>query len=90
MPAPSIPPDWLLNPIRLAPVALDSPEYSVLIGRDRHTEQAAAHHGHYHRRPESKVKPEAHQPQSPICGNQNGATPASGDKRCAVAAHHLR
>ena len=30
VPAPKTPPDWLLKPIRLAPVAFDSPEYSVL------------------------------------------------------------
>ena len=30
IPAPSAPPDWLLKPIRPTPVALDSPEYSVL------------------------------------------------------------
>ena len=30
MAAPSMPPPWLLKPIRPTPVALDSPEYSVL------------------------------------------------------------
>ena len=90
------PPAWLLNPMRPTPVALDSPEYSVLAATRTGNvmlNSPVPSAGDGHRCPESEVESEqqetATSPQYRAASDVNRTTPSVGNERCRVASDHL-